>query len=123
MQRYKINVLPLQRSIFKKNIMDNKKSLQTNYSELTDTLVDITHYAVTEQKINTICFYPVTIDDENNLEIKIRKEEDKYKILLFGDKWKTIKRSDIEDLEILLTLNQLLIQSFKIIKNIEQYNK
>lgn len=94
----------------------------SNYDELTDVLVYITHCAVTEQEINTIAFYPVTIDDENNLEIKIRKEEDKYKILLFGDKWKTIKRSDIEDLEILLTLNQILIQAFKIVKQLEQNN-
>lgn len=98
------------------------KELKSKSEELTDVLVYITHYAVTKQKINTLCFYPITIDDENNLEIKIRKEEDKYKILLFGDKWKTIKRSDIEDLEILLTINKILIQAKKLVKQIEQSN-
>lgn len=96
---------------------------ELNYDELTDLLVDITHCAVTEQEINTIAFYPVTMDDDNNIEIKIRKEEDKYKILLFGDKWKTIKRSDIESIEILLTLNQIVIQAFNMINQIDKYNE
>ena len=94
------------------------KNMKTNskYEELTDVLVYITQCAVTEQEINTIAFYPIEIDKENNIEIKIRKEEDKYKILLFGDKWKTIKRSDIEAIEILLTLNQIMMQALKMVK-------
>lgn len=92
------------------------KELKSNYEELTDVLVDITHCAVTEQEINTIAFYPIEIDKENNIEIKIRKEEDKYKILQFGDKWKTIKRSDIEAIEILLTLSQIMMLAFKMVK-------
>ena len=89
---------------------------KSKYEELANVLVYITHCAVTEQEINTIAFYPIEIDKENNIEIKIRKEEDKYKILLFGDKWKEIKRSDIEAIEILLTLNQIMILAFKMIK-------
>ena len=90
------------------------------YEELTNVLVDITDSAVTEQKINTLTFYPVYIGKENYIEIKIKKEEDKYKILQFGDKWKTIKRSDIESIEILLTLSQILIQAVKMVKQLEQ---
>ena len=92
------------------------------YEELTNVLVDITDSAVTEQKINTLTFYPVYIGKENYIEIKIKKEEDKYKILQFGDKWKTIKRSDIESIEILLTLSQILIQAVKMVKQLEQNN-
>lgn len=93
------------------------------YQEITDVLVDITHSAVTEQKINSLVYYPVYINKEYYIEIKIWKEEDKYRILLFGDKWKTIKRSDIESIEILLTLNKIMIQAFKIVKQLEQNNK
>lgn len=93
-----------------------KEKKHSNYEELTDVLVDITHSAVKEQEINTIAFYPIEIDKENNIEIKIRKEEDKYKILQFGDKWKTIKRSDIEAIEILLTLSQIMMLAFKMVK-------
>ena len=93
-----------------------KEKKHSKYEELANVLVDITHCAVTEQEINTIAFYPIEIDKENNIEIKIRKEEDKYKILQFGDKWKTIKRSDIESIEILLTLNQIMMQAFQMIK-------
>ena len=92
------------------------KELKSKYEELVNVLVDITHCAVTEQEINTIAFYPIEIDKENNIEIKIRKEEDKYKILLFGDKWKTIKRSDIEAIEILLTLTQIMMLAFEMVK-------
>ena len=98
--------------------MENK----SNYEKLTDVLVNITHSAVTEQKINTLTYYPVYINKEYHIEIKIWKEEDKYRILLFGDKWKTIKRSDIESIKILLTLNQIMIQAFKIVKQLEQNN-
>ena len=95
---------------------------QLKYQEITDVLVDITHSAVTEQKINSLVYYPVYINKEYHIEIKIWKEEDKYRILLFGDKWKTIKRSDIESIKILLTLNQIMIQAFKIVKQLEQNN-
>ena len=100
-----------------------EKEIKNKSEELTDVLVYITQCAVTEQEINTIAFYPIEIDKENNIEIKIRKEEDKYKILLFGDKWKTIKRSDIEATEILLTLTQIVIELTKINRQIEQHNK
>ena len=93
--------------------MEKEIKKHSKYEELTDVLVDITHSALTEQEINTLTYYPVYIGKENYIEIKIRKEEDKYRILQFGDKWKTIKRSDIEDLEILLTINKILIQAKK----------
>ena len=102
--------------------MEKDKYLKIKYAELTDVLVDITHSAVKEQKINTLVYYPVYINKEYHIEIKIWKEEDKYRILLFGDKWKTIKRSDIESIKILLTLNQIVIQAFKIVKQLEQNN-
>ena len=96
--------------------MEIEKKYNSKYEELTDVLVYITHCAVTEQEINTIAFYQIEIDKENNIEIKIRKEEDKYKILLYGDKWKTIKRSDIEAIEILLTLSQIMMLALEMIK-------
>ena len=99
-----------------------EKEKQSKSEELINVLVDITHSAVTEQEINTLTYYPVYINKEYHIEIKIWKEEDKYRILLFGDKWKTIKRSDIEAIKILITLNQILIQAFKIVKQLEQNN-
>lgn len=92
------------------------------YEELTNVLVDIKDSAVTEQEINTLVYYPVYIGKENYIEIKIWKEEDKYRILQFGDKWKTIKRSDIEAIEILLTLSKIMIQAVKMVKQLEQNN-
>lgn len=99
------------------------KEIKNKSEEITDILVDITHYVIRKQKTNTLAFYPVYIDKENHIDIKVKKEEDKYKILLFGDKWKKIKKSDIEAIEILLTLNQLLIQAFKMVQQMNKYNK
>lgn len=96
---------------------------KSKYEKLANVLVDITLTAMTKQKTNTIANYPVTLEDGYDIEITIRKEEDKYEILQFGDKWKTIKRSDIEAIEILLTLSQILIQAVKIVKQMEQHNK
>lgn len=98
---------------------------KSKYEELANVLVDITLTAVTKQKINTTAFYPVTIEDGYDREIEIKKEEDKYKILLVDDKWKEIKRSNSneEAEEILLTLTQIVIELTKITREIEQHNK
>ena len=102
--------------------------MKTNskYEKLANVLVDITHCVVKEQKINTIAFYPVTMEDGYDIEIEIRKEEDKYKILLVDDKWKEIKRSNgsnEEAEEILLTITQIVIELTKSIRHIKQHNE
>ena len=95
----------------------------SKYEKLANVLVDITLTAITKQKTNTIANYPVTLENNNDIEITIKKEEDKYKILLVDDKWKEIKRSDKEAEEILITLTQIVIELTKIIRQIEQHNK
>lgn len=95
----------------------------SKYEELANVLVDITLTAMTKQKTNTIANYPVTMEDGYDREITIKKEEDKYEILLVDDKWKEIKRSNKEAEEILLTLTQIVIELTKIIRQIEQHNK
>ena len=102
-----------------KKIMEKK----SKYYELANVLVDITLTAITKQKINTTAFYPVTMEDGYDIEIEIRKEEDKYEILQVDEKWKEIKRSNKEAEEILLTLTQIVIELTNIIRQIEQHNK
>ena len=96
------------------------------YEELTNVLVDITLTAMTKQKTNTIANYPVTLEEDNyDIEITIKKEEDKYNILQVDDKWKEIKKSNSneEAEEILLTLTQIVIELTKIRRQIKQHNE
>ena len=97
----------------------------SKYEKLANVLVDITLTAMTKQKTNTIANYPVTMEDNYDIEITIKKEEDKYKILQVDDKWKEIKKSNSnkEAEEILLTLTQIVIELTKIIRQIKQHNK
>ena len=105
--------------------MKKNKEKSSKYEELANALVDITLTSVTKQEINTTAFYPVTLENNNDIEITIRKEEDKYKILQVDDKWKIIKKSNSneEAEEILLTLTQIVIQLTNIIREIKQHNK
>ena len=103
--------------------MEKEIKHNSKYEELANVLVDITLTAITKQKTNTITNYTVTLEDGYDREITIKKEEDKWKILLVDDKWKTIKRSYKEATEILLTLTQIVIELTKIIREIEQHNK
>ena len=95
----------------------------SKYEKLANVLVDITLTSITKQKTNTIANYPVPMEDGYDIEITIRKEEDKYEILQVDDKWKEIKRSNKEAEEILLTLTQIVIELTKIIRQIKQHNK
>ena len=99
--------------------------MKTNskYEKLANVLVDITLTAIKKQKTNTIANYPVTLEDGYDREITIKKEKDKYEILLVDDKWKEIKRSYKEATEILLTLTQIVIELTKITRQIKQHNK
>ena len=98
---------------------------KSKYEKLANVLVDITLTAMTKQKTNTIANYPVTLEDGYDIEITIRKEEDKYEILLVDDKWKEIKKSNSneEAEEILLTLTQIVIELTKINRQIKQHNE
>lgn len=100
-----------------------KEKKHSKYEKLANVLVDITLTAMTKQKTNTIANYPVTMEDNYDIEITIKKEKDKYEILLVDDKWKEIKRSNKEAEEILLTLTQIVIELTKIRREIEQHNK
>lgn len=103
--------------------MEKEIKKQSKYEELANVLVDITLTAMTKQKTNTIANYPVTMEDGYDIEIEIKKEEDKYEILLVDDKWKEIKRSDKEAEEILLTITQIVIELTKIRRQIKQHNE
>lgn len=92
--------------------MEKEKELQLNYSELTDVVVEIAQKAVKEQEINTINYYTVDTEDIKDTVI-VNKKEDKYKISIDSFEWRIVKRSDIEALEVLLTIFNLLIQEAK----------
>ena len=76
-----------------------EKEKEINYSELTDAVVEIAQKAVTEQKINTIGYYPVDTKDIKDTVV-INKKEDKYKISIDSFEWRIVKRSDTEAIEI-----------------------
>lgn len=88
--------------------MENK----TKYEELTDVVVEIAQRAVTEQEVNTINYYTVDTKDIKDTVV-INKKEDKYKISIDSFEWRIVKRSDVEALEVLLTICNLLIKSQK----------
>lgn len=92
--------------------MEKDKELQLNYSELTDVVVEIAQKAVKEQEINTINYY--TVDTKYIKDtVVVNKKEDKYKISIDSFEWRIVKRSDVEALEVLLTVFNLLIQEAK----------
>ena len=92
--------------------MEKDKELQLNYSELTDIVVEIAQKAVKEQEVNTINYYTVDTKDIKDTVV-INKKEDKYKISIDSFEWRIVKRSDVEALEVLLTVFNLLIQEAK----------
>ena len=99
--------------------MEKEKELQLDYVELTDVVVEIAQKAVKEQEINTINYYTVDTKDIKDTVV-INKKEDKYKISIDSFEWRIVKRSDIEALEVLLTVFNLLMKEVK--KNNKQNN-
>ena len=89
--------------------MEKEKELQLDYEELTDVVVEIAQRAVKEQEINTINYYTVDTKDIKDTVV-INKKEDKYKISIDSFEWRIVKRSDIEALEVLLTVFNLLMK-------------
>lgn len=85
---------------------------QSKYEELTDVVIEIAQRAVTEQEVNTINYYTVDTEDIKDTVV-INKKEDKYKISIDSFEWRIVKRSDVEALEVLLTICNLLIQEAK----------
>ena len=102
--------------------MEKEKELQLDYVELTDVVVEIAQKAVKEQEINTINYYTVDTKDIKDTVV-INKKEDKYKISIDSFEWRIVKRSDIEALEVLLTVFNLLMKEVKKKQQIEQFNK
>ena len=92
--------------------MEKDKELQLDYVELTDVVVEIAQKAVKEQEINTINYYTVDTKDIKDTVV-INKKEDKYKISIDSFEWRIVKRSDIEALEVLLTVFNLLMKEVK----------
>ena len=92
--------------------MEKEKELQLDYVELTDVVVEIAQKAVKEQEINTINYYTVDTKDIKDTVV-INKKEDKYKISIDSFEWRIVKRSDIEALEVLLTVFNLLMKEVK----------
>ncbi len=107
----------LKQNKIKKVNIDNNHNLQPNDIYLSDMTVFITYKAVKEQKMNTTGFYTVDIADNKKIVITINKEEDKYKITLNGDRWRIVKKSEVESVEILLIVNDLLTQAQKQLNN------
>lgn len=85
--------------------MENK----SKYEELTYAAIEIAQKAVKEQEINTINYYTVDTKDIKDTVV-INKKDDKYKISIDSFEWRIVKRSNIEAIEVLITICNLLIK-------------
>ena len=79
--------------------------------ELKNKLTDIANSVVTEQEINTIGFYRITLSDNTKYIVGIWKDRDKYKISLnVLDSEKIVKRSNKDVDKIVLAISGMLKQ-------------
>lgn len=90
---------------------DKEKVLSTNLEELDDVLIDISHYAVTEQNNDSFEFHKITLSDNKTIVVGIWKDEYEYRITVDGYSIKKVKRSDIEAIEITLAIISMIKQN------------
>ena len=96
--------------------------LKAKYEALADVLSNIANIALTEQELNTINLYKITLGDKTIYTINIWKDKNKYKISVNGYSEKIVKivkRSDTEYIGIILTVFNMLKQ----LATIETSNK
>ena len=79
----------------------------TNLEELDDVLIDISHYAVTEQNNDSFEFHKITLADNKTIVVGIWKDKYEYRITVDGYSVKKVKRSNTEAIEIKLTIIML----------------
>ena len=90
---------------------EKEKVLSTNLEELDDVLIDISHYAVTEQNNDSFEFHKITISDNKTIVVGIWKDKYEYRITVDGYSIKKVKRSDIEAIEITLAIISMIKQN------------
>lgn len=87
---------------------DKEKVLSTNLEELDDVLIDISHYAVTEQNNDSFEFHKITLSDNKTIVVGIWKDKIEYRITVDGYSIKKVKRSNIESIEITLSIIDMI---------------
>lgn len=80
------------------------KELKSKYEAVANVLTNIANIVVSEQEINTIQYYKITLGDKTIYNIGIWKDKNKYKISINGHSEKIVKRSDTEYIGIILTI-------------------
>ena len=85
-----------------------EKVLSTNLEELDDVLIDISHYAVTEQNNDSFEFHKITLSDNKTIVVGIWKDKYEFRITVDGYSIKKVKRSDIEAIEITLSIIEMI---------------
>ena len=90
---------------------DKEKVLSTNLEELDDVLIDISHYAVTEQNNDSFEFHKITLSDNKTIVVGIWKDKYEYRITVDGYSIKKVKRSDTEAIEITLAIISMIKQN------------
>lgn len=88
-----------------------EKVLSKNLEELDDVLIDISHYAVTEQNNDSFEFHKITISDNKTIVVGIWKDKYEYRITVDGYSIKKVKRSDTEAIEITLAILSMIKQN------------
>lgn len=87
---------------------EKEKVLSTNLEELDDVLIDISHYAVTEQNNDSFEFHKITLSDNKTIVVGIWKDKYEYRITVDGYSINKVKRSDIEAIEITLSIIEMI---------------
>ena len=87
---------------------EKEKVLSTNLEELDDVLIDISHYAVTEQNNDSFEFHKITLSDNKTIVVGIWKDKYEYRITVDGYSIKKVKRSNIEAIEITLSIIDMI---------------
>ena len=87
---------------------EKEKVLSTNLEELDDVLIDISHYAVTEQNNDSFEFHKITLSDNKTIVVGIWKDKYEYRITVDGYSINKVKRSDTEAIEITLSIIDMI---------------
>ena len=87
---------------------EKEKVLSTNLEELDDVLIDISHYAVTEQNEDDFEFHKITLSDNKIIVVGIWKDKYEYRITVDGYSIEKVKRSKKEAIEIKLTIISMI---------------
>ena len=84
------------------------KLLPTNLEELEDVLIDISHYAVTEQNNDSFEFHKINLSNNKTIVVDIWKDKYEYRITVDGYSINKVKRSNTEAIEITLSIISMI---------------